>query len=333
MKTLAAIGRRLVSALLAFGFALSVAGGAAGAGSSLASIPNLTGDWKLDSGGVIHITFSNALGRPVLLDSFTSGGDCPYGGTRPSLFDTVSFKDANTMTGLMNVCTGTKVLIDKCGLSSLFTVTYKTTSISKTTIMGTRTSEWYDAVDGSECKFTRNASKDTQKPFVLTRTSGNPCPDTATIKAFNKDASRAVTVISVVLRHVQSGSSVAQGLSSTQSALNTISSLLGQYVAAGQKCDQIHSVIDDITTFQSAIDQINNAGCDSNALAGGFDNLFRTAGEIGNQFSPLPALSPAFTILSQDQNFFTTVSGNLNPEQRWADQFQSVEGYIPTCSQ
>jgi transposase len=42
--------------------------------------------------------------------------------------------------------------------------------------------------------------------------------------------------------------------------------------------------------------------------------------------------APAFTILSQDQNFFSTVSGQLNPEQRWADQFQYVDGYIPNCS-
>jgi hypothetical protein len=324
--------RRLLAALMALCLTLSAHGARVDAGTSLSKIPDLTGDWKFSLGGVIHITSYNLGGGPGLTNTFKSGGDCKYGGTRTSLFDSANFKDANTMTGLMEACTGAQVLVEKCGLASVFTVDYKTTSISKNSIIGTYTSEWYDPSKGDECKFTRNASKDTQTTFVLTRTSTNPCPDTAAVKAFNKDANRAVTIMSAISRHV-TDSQVQRGLSSTQGALNTISGTLGRYVAAGEKCDQIHSVIDDILAFQQAIDQINNAGCDSNALAGGFDNLFRTAGQLGNTFNPLPALGPAFTILSQDQNFFTTVSGNLNPEQRWADQFQNVEGYIPNCTQ
>ena len=43
------------------------------------------------------------------------------------------------------------------------------------------------------------------------------------------------------------------------------------------------------------------------------------------------ACGPVFTLLSNDENFFQAVEGNLNPEQRWADQFQYVDGYIPNC--
>jgi hypothetical protein len=127
---------------------------------------------------------------------------------------------------------------------------------------------------------------------------------------------------------------VAQGLASAQSQLNTISRGLAEIVAVGDDCDKLHSVIDEVEQFQSAIDQINNAGCNTMALAGGFDNLFQAAGKLGNAFNPFPALSPAFTILAQDQGtFFTPVSGNLDPEIRWADQFQYVDGYIPNCQQ
>jgi hypothetical protein len=38
-----------------------------------------------------------------------------------------------------------------------------------------------------------------------------------------------------------------------------------------------------------------------------------------------------FTLLGNDQNLVQQIEANLNPEQRWADQFQYVDGYIPTC--
>jgi len=324
--------RRLSSALMALGLAFGALTGSASAGSnSRPSIPDLTGDWTSDKGEVIHIDFFNSTGSPSLASYFKKGADCEYGGHRRKFFDSAAFQDANTLTGRIWVCTGAKVLVEQCHLDSVFTVDYKTTSISKNAIIGTFTSEWYDPVEGDSCKFTRNASKDKQKPFTLTRTGTNPCPDTAAIKQYGKDSNRAVGVIAFAAKHV-TDPQVKTGLSSAQSALNTIAQVLGNYVAAGEKCDQIHSVIDQIEAFQSAIDQINNAGCNTNAEAGGFDNLFRTAGQLGSAFSPLPALGPAFTILAQDQNFFTTVSGQLNPEQRWADQFQNVDGYVPNCS-
>jgi hypothetical protein len=330
-------GRRLCGALLALALVFSLLSGGARAGTSPGSgVPDLTGDWKLTAGGVpgtihIHATSSSG-GYPTLSNWFVSGAGCTYGDTRSKLFDSVSFQNKDTFSGDMEVCTGSEVLVKTCGLSSKFTVHYKTTSISKTTIVGTLTAEWYDPVNGSQCKFTRNASKDKQAPFVLTRADSNPCPDTDEIKAYSQDSNRAVGVIQTAInsRRIQN-QQVIQGLSSTQSALNRISNILGTLSEAGDDCDKIHNVIGQLEQFQSAIDQINNAGCDSMAEAGGFDNLFRTAGQLGSTFSQVPGLGPVFTLLSNDQNFFQAVSGNLNPEQRWADQFQYVDGYIPNC--
>jgi hypothetical protein len=325
-------------ALLALGVAFSLLCGGARAGTSSGSpgVPDLTGDWSLTSGGepgVIHIHATNSSGGfPTLSNYFISGAACPYGDKRSQLFDSIAFQNSNTFSGQMEVCTHAKVLVEKCRLSSKFTVHYTTTSISKTSIVGTLTAEWYDAVKGDECKFSRNASKDSQKPFTLSRADFNPCPDVDTIKAYGNDSNRAVGVIQTAIGSGRiSDPQVLAGLAQTQAGLNSISRVLGTLSAAGDDCDKIHNVIGQLEQFQSAIDQINNAGCDSMAEAGGFDNLFRTAGQLGGTFSQVPGLGPVFTLLSNDQNFFAAVSGNLNPEQRWADQFQYVDGYIPNC--
>jgi hypothetical protein len=330
-------GRWLVSGLMAIGLMFGAHWGLvdAGTGKPLA-IPDLTGDWVSDKGEKIHIDFSNLTGSPLILSTFLSGtGNCPYGDTRSLFFQTYNFTDANTMHGQMWACTGTEVLVRKCHVDSKFEVDYTTTSISKSSIIGTYTSEWYAPQDGDQCKFTRDPSGDTQKPFQLIRQSANPCPDTAAVKQYSQVSNRAVGNIAFISRHLPSSAGqVAQGLASAQTQLNTISRGLGEIVAAGDDCDKLHSVIDEIEQFQSAIDQINNAGCNTMAMAGGFDNLFQAAGKLGNAFNPFPALSPAFTILAQDQGtFFTPVSGNLDPEIRWADQFQYVDGYIPNCQQ
>jgi hypothetical protein len=332
-----AVGRRLVSALLALGLAFSGVCGAAGAGTSPGqSVPDLTGYWNLTAGGIpglIHIdTSSSSGGWPTIRNHFVSGAACPYGDKRNQLFDSASFQNKDTFSGDMEVCTGSQTLVEKCHIESKFTVHYKTTSISKMAIVGTLTSEWFDPQKGDDCKFTRNSAKDTQEPFTLTREGTNPCPDTDAIKAYSKDSNLAVGVIQKAIGSGRiQNQQMVQGLSSTQSALNKISNVLGTLSAAGDDCDKIHNVIGQLEQFQSAIDQINDAGCDSMAEAGGFDNLFRTAGQLGNTFSQVPGLGPVFTLLSNDQNFFQSVEGNLNPEQRWADQFQYVDGYLPTC--
>jgi hypothetical protein len=329
--------RRFGSALIALGLVLGGQCGAALASTgSGQSVPDLTGYWTLTSGGVsglIHIKTTRASsGWPTLTNHFVSGAACPYGDKRTALFDSISFQNKETFSGDMEVCTGAEVLVKKCGLASKFTVHYKTTSISKTSIVGTLTSEWYDPVKGDSCKFTHNPSKDSQEPFTLSNTSDNPCPDLDAIKAYSRDSNRAVGVIDVAVKSGRiSNQQVMQGLQTTESSLNAIARVLGDLTYAGDECDKIHSIIDQITEFQGAIDQINNAGCDSMAEAGGFDNLFRTAGQLGGAFGKVPGLGPVVTLLANDQNFFQAVEGNLNPEQRWADQFQYVDGYIPTC--
>ena len=326
--------RRLIGALVALGFLLSPSGVGA-APNSTRNLPDLTGDWAMNTGEKVHIDFSNQTNPPSFRDYMKGGGDCPYppNNHRGKLFGSVTFKNGN-MTGDIWVCTLAEVLVTKCHLDSAFTVPFKTTSISKDAIIGTLTSEWYDPVKGDECRFTRNARKDTQKTFTLTRTGSNPCPDAETeeIKQYSQISNRAVTIIHAVASKT-TNAAVKSGLADAQGALNKISRTLGEAVDAGDECDKINGIMNKIMAFEGAIDQINNAGCDSMSLAGGFDNLFRTAGQLGNSFNPFPELAPAFTILSNDQNFFTVVSGELNPEVRWADQFQQVDGYIPNCSQ
>jgi hypothetical protein len=339
MHNPAAIGKRIMSALVALGLMFGTRSGAHAGTAPGQSVPDLTGDWKLTAGGTpgtIHIhAVKSTSGFPTLTNWFVSGAACPYGtppGVRNRLFDTITFQNKDTFSGDMEVCTRTQVLVEKCNVTSLFTVHYETTSISKSSIVGTLTAQWFDGVPGEECKFVRNESKDTKAPFTLTRADGNPCPDTDAIKAYGNDSNRAVGVIQAAIGSGKiQNAQVIQGLSSTQSALNKISNVLGTLSAAGDDCDKIHSVLSQIEQFQSAIDQINNAGCDSMAEAGGFDNLFRTAGQLGGSLAGVPGLGPVFTLLSNDQNFFQAVEGNLNPEQRWADQFQYVDGYIPNC--
>jgi hypothetical protein len=334
-----AVGRRLLSALVALGLMFGTSAGTLAGTAPGQSVPDLTGDWNLTSGGtpgVIHIHAGNSAGAfPTLTNWFVSGAACPYGtppGKRNRLFDSITFQNKDAFSGDMEVCTRNQVLVEKCHVTSLFTVHYEATSISKTSIAGTLTAEWFDGVPGDECKFRRNASKDTKAPFTLTRADSNPCPDTDAIKAYSKDSNTAVGVIQTAIGSGKiQNAQVIQGLTSTQTALNTISRVLGTLSAAGDDCDKIHSVLSQIEQFQSAIDQINNAGCDSMAEAGGFDNLFRTAGQLGGSLSSVPGLGPVFTLLSNDENFFQAVEGNLNPEQRWADQFQYVDGYIPNC--
>jgi hypothetical protein len=329
--------QRLVGALVALGFVLGTLGDAAQAGTTSGpSVPDLNGDWTLSAGGIpgtIHISSNYPLsGYPTLKNWFVSGANCPYGDKRTALFDSISFQNKDTFSGTMEVCTGSQALVQKCHVESKFTVQYKTTAISKTTINGTLTSEWFDNVGGDECKFRHNASKDTQEPFTLTRGSFNPCPDTDAIKAYSNDSNRAVGVINVAVNSGRIRNPQAtKVLQSAESSLNDISRVLGNLIDAGDDCDKIHSLIDQITEFQGAIDQINNAGCDSSEEAAGFDNLFRTAGQLAGPFNKLPGLGPVFQLLGSDENLVQQIEANLNPEQRWADQFQYVDGYIPTC--
>ena len=226
--------RWLVGGLLAVGFVFGARWGNVDAGTGKAlAVPNLTGDWVSDKGEVIHIDFINLTGRPLVLNSITKGADCKYGGTRGSYFASADFTDANTMHGQMWACTGTKVLVDKCGVDPVFKVDYTTTSISKTSIIGTYTSEWYAPQDGDDCKFTRDPSGDTQKPFQLIRTNANPCPDTAAIKQYSQVSNRAVGNIAFISSHLpQLAGQVATGARFGAVAAQYISRGLGEIVAA-----------------------------------------------------------------------------------------------------
>lgn len=169
-----------------------------------------------------------------------------------------------------------------------------------------------------------------KESFTLVRKERSLCPDTAAIEAFNKVADHAADLSGIAANHV-SDSDLQRAFSDSQKSLGGISNALSRYVKLGQKCSEIHDAINEIEKFKSAIDAINSAGCDSRQLARGFDDLFKSAGQIGKRFVKLPELQSWFDLLAEDKNFFSVVSGDLNPEQRWASQFSQVEGYLPTC--
>ena len=62
---------------------------------------------------------------------------------------------------------------------------------------------------------------------------------------------------------------MSTALDESQKALRGISNALNVYITLGEKCEEIRDVLGDLKEFQNAIDQINNAGCDSSVLARG----------------------------------------------------------------
>ena len=177
----------------------------------------------------------------------------------------------------------------------------------------------------------RDPSGDSDPEFTLTRKRLD-CPDIDKIEQYGQVTDRAATLTGLAAKYVKDGQ-IGQALDRSQNALRGISNKLSVLVKTGQKCQEIHDSLSDIEQFEAAIDQINNAGCDSQALAGGFDNLFQAAGKIGKRFVAIPELQPLFDILSQNTDFFQKVSGALDPEHRWADQFAGIDGYVPNCAQ
>lgn len=317
---------RFAASALALVTVLDGLGTAANAGGSAPKPPDLSGTWVTDMG---EVQFMQAGTSATAI--FSNGGTCKNGDHLTRYIDG-HFKDASNLVGTIRLCTNAQVLIDKCGLAKTFSSPFHTTSISKNSITGTFMSEWYDAAKGDQCKFTRNAAKDTPKTFTLTRKTSSPCPDTAQVKQLVAVSGKVTKYMSFAAGHM-TDPGLRGTVSRSQNAISDISGLLGKYADAGEKCDQIDSLLGQIDEFEAAIDQINNAGCNTNVLAAGFDNLFRTAGQVGQQFNPIPELKPIFALLAANQNFFATTSSNLDPEQRWADQFQHVDGYVPNCAQ
>ena len=281
------------------------------------------------------------LGGPPMTNSsitakFTGGGACKFGGQRKTFID--GKLAGKKLTGTMWRCTESESLFKDCHVASVYTTTFKANVISKDEIYGYRRSEWYGPANLGACKFQRDPSGDKDVAFGLTRkqpTAGNSkhnphCPETNDLRLYKNVSTRATKMINFVA-HFARDEKIQGVLEQSSDTLEKISGGLEKIIDAEEKCEKIAQLVEDLKEFQEALDQINNAGCNTQKLAAGFDQLFRSAGKLGSRISYFPALNPLFQILAQNQNFFAKVSGAMDPEQRWASQFQNVDGYIPNC--
>jgi hypothetical protein len=292
---------------------------------------DLSGKWKSDKGEVVTIMQYHD-GR---ITATFENGDCKGGGHRLNYID--GELSGYTLKGEMTRCTLSKALSEDCPYGETFTTPFYTSLVSHDLINGMyrrqhfKNRESTDPKDekNPKCLYIRDESEDKDIPFTMSRMSAE-CPDVEAIKKYEGITNRSATFIKTAA-HFVTNQAITDKLEASQSALRETGNQLSRLAKQGQKCQEIHDALDEIYKFQAAIDQINHAGCDSQALAGGFDNLFQAAGSIGQRFIKIPELQSLFELLASDPNFFQKVTGALNPEHRWANQFGSIDGYIPNC--
>ena len=129
------------------------------------------GLWTTDDGGVVRIV---QRGRSVSA-SFVAGdphATCPGGGKRPTFLE--GQFDGEALSGTIWRCTVSRPLIEDCGLEPVFTKPFRAT-VDSGGIAGTYRTEYY-AKSESGCKYTRDASEDSDRPFSLTRSVCDPAP-------------------------------------------------------------------------------------------------------------------------------------------------------------
>jgi hypothetical protein len=324
---LAFLGLLLLTAPLAF-----AQGGSTSKGNRAPAV-DLSGKWKTDTDEEVTITQTHD-GR---VTAIFENGNCNGGGHRLKYID--GQLSGYTLKGEMTRCTLSKALSEDCPYGETFTVPFYSTLVSHDQINGMRRKEKFrdrvstDPPDDKnpKCQYIRDEAKDEDIKFSMSRLS-TECPDVEAIKKYEGITNRSATFIKAAA-HFVTNQTITDKLEASQSALRETGNHLSRLAKQGQKCQEIHDALDEIYKFQAAIEQINHAGCDSEALAGGFDNLFQAAGSIGQRFIKIPELQSLFELLASDPNFFQKVTGALNPEHRWANQFGTIEGYIPNCSQ
>jgi len=293
------------------------------------TVPDLNGTWSTNDGEEVSIVHLLASGR---VTATLKDGKCLYGDQRTFLFD--EKLDGDTLRGKMNRCTKVEAIVKKCKKDSVYQVDFVTTDITKDRIKGTYKTEWYDPrtpTADDPCPYQRNPAKDRTEDFVLTRKEDTGCPDTAAVAHYKEVSERAASFIEYALKVVDD-SRISRAMEKSAKALNEVSAHLSRYVKLGEYCEEVHAVIGEIRHLQEAIDEINKAKCGRD-LARGFDHLFLYAGEIGSRFIKLPEVKPFIDLIyaAGNESFFTNMSNKLDPEQRWANQFKNIEGYVPNC--
>lgn len=193
---------------------------------------DLNGKWKNSEGQEVEIKQSGQGVKAV----FITNSECPNGGKR-EYYINGQLQDAS-LTGSMMRCTRDPHLVNDCGLSSVYTTTFKAT-VNQDKISGTWHTEWYDYDDSvGNCKYKRNSSRDHDENFSLTRTCET-----------NKE--KLCAAIDEALQatgYMASGKDVA----STQSDYV----LLRGYLI--ERLDRVRNEICDDKDAQNKIDQIKN---------------------------------------------------------------------------
>jgi hypothetical protein len=306
------------------------------------AIPNydLSGTWVTNEGEEVELIELRYGAGATLFAVFDGNnklpnGGCKFGDHREKFID--GKLSGKAVTGTMWRCTESEPLFKGCHVPSVYTTSFKANVISKDEIYGTRRSEYWGPGGSGECKYTKDSSGDRDIAFGLTRKPDSEdskkelkCPDTKDLELYKNVSTRATKMIDFVSQFVRD-EKIHGALEQSSGALERISGGLDKVITVEGECQKLADFLNDVRDFQQAMDQINNSGCDTRKLAAGFDQLFRSAGKLGSRLDYLPELKPLFEILAQNQNFFTKVSGALDPEQRWANQFENTDGYIPNC--
>lgn len=167
------------------------------------------------------------------------------------------------------------------------------------------------------------------------KSKGLGCPETKTLEAIKTQAEWDAKLTNFLKRvSRQNDPELSQALDDTLEGFEKLSDFLGKLIKAAELCEKIRKILEQLRALREAIKKINDAGCNSQQTAEGFDDLARAAGQLAQNL-PLTKLDPELAgivdSLAKDQNFFKNNSCALNPECRWKRQFQGVDGYIPNC--
>lgn len=161
------------------------------------------------------------------------------------------------------------------------------------------------------------------------------CPEMKTLETIKEHVERDEKLTHFLSEHARKNDpELTKGLEQAETNFGTLAAVLGKLIKLGKTCDEIKKILSELQAFFIAIQEINNAGCNSQLEAKGFDDLAKSAAALAGNLPLInldPELAGIVSIFAQDQHFFENMSCALNPECRWRREFQSVDGYIPNC--
>lgn len=125
---------------------------------------------------------------------------------------------------------------------------------------------------------------------------------------------------------VASDPAAAKRLEAAAGHFESVSSAIG----TGLK---IKGVARDVTRFVGAIEKLEKIPPEkmqgSEEAAKAFGQLFSSAGKLGGLLPEGP-WSAYFKLLEEMSDFFVNMQRKIDPEKRWKDRFEQVEGFAPS---